>query len=131
MQLLNEVLVIAVVAIVECRIARNLQPARAVLQGQVVVVVPLVVARCLAVGLHAKAVALWSDSADADHGVYLGIVLRSGGGDDVDVLDVIRLELLQFLGVAHLLVVDVDLRLTLRQDGEFAIATLHHRQHRE
>ena len=130
-QLLCEVLVVAVMTIVECCIAKHLKPACAVFQSQVVVVVPLVVARCLAVSLDTEAVALRSECPDADHGIHLGIVLCTRCGDDIDVLDVIRLELLQFLGVAHLLVVDVNLWLALRQDGEFAIASLYHRQHRQ
>ena len=91
MQFLNEVLVVTVMAIVECSIAKHFKPARTILQGQVVVVVPLVVARCLAVGLHAETVTLWPNGPDADHGIHLGVVLCTGCGDDIDVLDIHRL----------------------------------------
>ena len=130
-QLLVYVLVEAGVTVVEGDIGKHLEPSSAVSQGEVVVVVPFVVLRGLTHGLQAQPVALWLQRLDADHGVHLGIVSRSGCGDDVHALHVSRLQLPELAGVAYLLVVDVDLRLALGHHGVLPIGALHQRQHRE
>ncbi len=85
----------------------------------------------MAVDLHTQAVALLADGLDTDDGADLGIVSRTRRGDDINALDVRRFELLQFLCVAYLLIIDIDLRLALGKDGELTVAPLHAGQHRE
>ena len=129
LQLLLHVLFHAVVAIVEGHGGEGLQAAGAVFEGQVVVGVPLVVLPRLAGGHQAEAVALRLQRLDANDGVHLGIVFRPRRGDDVHVLDVHRLELPELVGVAHLLVVDVDFGLALGHYGELAVLALHQGEH--
>ena len=119
------------VVIVECHGAEQLQATLTVFHFQIVVSRPLPVVGHLAECLYAKAVTLRKNGLDADNGIHLGIVLGTRRGDDVHTLDVVRLQLFQFLSTLHFFVVDVDFGRAFGKDGEIAFATLHAGQHGE
>ena len=119
------------VVIVECHGAEQLQATLTVFHFQIVVSRPLPVVGHLAECLYAKAVTLRKNGLDADNGIHLGIVLGTRRGDDVHPLDVVRLQLFQFLSTLHFFVVDVDFGRTFGKDGEVAITTLYLWQHRK
>ena len=117
--------------IVESTCAEDFQPARTVFYGEIFVVSPPIIVFCLGVCLYAQSVVMSFDSLNTDNRPDFSIVFRTRRGDDVNTLDVSRFELLQFLCVAYLLIVDIDLRLALGKDGKLTVAPLHARQHRE
>ena len=117
--------------IVERACAEDFQPARTVFNSEILVVSPPVVVFCLGVCLYAQSVVLSFDSLDTDNRPDFSIVFRTRRGNDVHAFDVRRFELLQFLCVAYLLIIDIDLRLALGKDGELTVAPLHAGQHRE
>ena len=130
-QLLLQVLVIAVVLPVEGYVGKGLQSARAILQRQVVVVVPMVVAPCLTGSHQAQSVALGLQRPNADDGVHLGIVSGTRRCNHIYALDVCRLQLFQVGHVAYLLIVDIDFGLALGQHLKLTIFGLNQRNHRQ
>ena len=131
MQFLIVILIVAIVAVVEGYGSKSLQSACTIFQGQVVVVVPLVVLPRLSGRHQTQAVALRLQRLDADHSIHLGIISGTRGSNHIHTLNVYRLQLLQFAGIAYLFVIDVYLRLALGQHLELAVLALHHRYHRE
>ena len=128
---LVNVLIVAVVSIIECHCGKSLQSASAVFQGQVVVVVPLVVLPRLSGCHQTESVALGLQRLDANDGIHLGIVLGTRSRNHVDALDIYRLQLFQFALIAYLFIIDIDLRLALGQHLKLAILTLNHGYHRQ
>ena len=131
MQFLFDSLIIAVVAVVERHVGKRLQTASAILQRQVIVVVPLVVFPRLTGSHQTESVALRFQCLDAYNSIHLGIVFRTRGGNHVYALDVCRLQFLQVAHVAYLLIVNIDLGLALGQHFELTVLTLHHGDHRQ
>ena len=130
-QFLINVLVVAVMAVVECHVGICLHSACTVFQGQVVVVVPFVVLPRLSGRHQTESVALCFQGLDADDGIHLGIILGSWGGDDIHAFDICRLQLLQLYGVAYLFVINIDFRLPFCQYLVLTVAGFHKRQHRQ
>ena len=87
-QLLVDVLVTAVVAPVEGHIGKCLETCYVILQGQIVVVVPLVVSPRLAGGHQAQPFSLRLQGFDADDSIHLGIVACTRSSNDVHTLHV-------------------------------------------
>ena len=130
-QLLLKVLVIAIVAPVERYVGKRLQAACTIFQRQVVVVIPSVVSPGLACDHHTQSVALRLQRLDEDDGIHFGIVFGTWGGDDVDTLDVGRLQLFQIAHIAYLFIIDIDLRLALGQHFKLTVFALNERNHRQ
>ena len=131
MQFLIVILVVAVVPVFECYGSKSLQSASTVFQVQVIVIVPLVVLPRLSGRHQTESVALGLQRLDADHCIHLGVISGTRGRNHIYALNFDRLQLFQFAGVAHLFVIDVYLRLALRQYLELPVFALHHRYHRE
>ena len=118
--------------VVEPYVCKHLQTACTILQGQVVIVVPFVVPPRLAGGHKTESLALSLQRLDAYDGIHLSVILGTGCGDYLYVLDVCRFQLFQFAGIAHFLIVNIDFWLPFCQHAEFPITTLlHHWHHRQ
>ena len=113
MQLLLHILFNTVVGIVECHNGKCLQSTYAVFQCQVIVGIPFVVLPRLTGSHQTETITLGLQRLDTDHGIYLGTVLGTWSGDDIDALDIYRLELFQFVKVAYLFIIYIDLRFAL------------------
>ena len=131
MQFLLHVLVVAIVTILECDGSKSLQSSRTVFHRQVVVGAPLVVLPRLTRCHQAPSVALWLQRLDAYHCIHLGIISGTRRRNHIHALDIHRLQLFQLVGVAHLFIIDVYLRLTLCQYLKLSVLALHHGYHRE
>ena len=131
MQFLIDILIIAIVTVIECDIGKSLQAASAIFQRQVVVGVPLVVFPSLTGGHQTESIAQRLQGLDKDHGIHFGIVFRTRGSNHIHALDVCRFQLFQVTHITHLLIIDVDLGLTLGQHLKLTILALHHRYYRQ
>ena len=129
MDFLVNVLVCAVVSVVEGYVGKSFQSVCAILQGEVVIVVPLVVNSRLVVSHYAQSVALWLQGLDTDNSIDLCIIPGTWGCNNLNILYVGGFQLFQFICIVHLLVVDVDFWLTLCENLKLAVASLYHWNH--
>ncbi len=113
MQFLVDILIITVVTIIDCYVGKSLQTACSIFQRQIVVGAPLVVFPSLTGDHQTKSIALRLQSLDDDHSIHLSIVFRTRGSNNIDTLDICRFQFFQFTHIAHLLIIDIDLGLTL------------------
>ena len=130
-QFLVDVLVVAVMAVVESHVGKGLQSACAIFQSQIAIVVPLVVLPRITGRHQTESVALWLQRLDADDGIHFGIVFRSRSRDHIDALDVDRLQLFQFALIAYLLIIDINLWFAFGQYLELSVTALNHGNHRQ